>query len=113
MAQTPGDLYVTVQVKEHPIFKREGYDVIVEKEIKLTEAILGTTIEVPTLNGTKKIKVPPGIQSQTKLRLKGCGIHHFKGTAQGDEYVRVIVQIPKHLTPRQKKLVEDLSHEGL
>lgn len=112
-AQTPGDLYVTVQVKDHPIFKREDYDIIVEKEIKLTEAILGTTIEVPTLNETKKIKVPPGIQSQTKLRLKGCGIHHFKGTGQGDEYVKIIVQIPKHLTPRQKKLIEELSQEGL
>jgi curved DNA-binding protein len=113
MSQTPGDLYVTIQVKGHPVFKREGNDIIVEKEIKLSEAILGTTIEVPTLNGTKKIKVPPGIQSQTKLRLKGCGMHQFKGTGQGDEYVKVIVQIPKHLTSRQKKLIEDLSDEGL
>jgi len=113
MSQMPGDLYVTMQVKDHPVFKREGNDIIVEKEIKLSEAILGTTIEAPTLNGTKKIKVPPGIQSQTKLRLKGCGIHQFKGTGQGDAYVKIIVQIPKHLTPRQKKLIEDLSEEGL
>jgi curved DNA-binding protein len=112
-SQIPGDLYVTIQVNEHPLFKREGNDIIVEHEIKLSEAILGTTIEVPTLNGTKKIKVPPGIQSQTKMRLKGCGIHQFKGAEQGDEYVKIIVLIPKHLTPRQKKLIEDLSEEGL
>ena len=109
----PGDLFVTIQVNEHPIFKREGKDIIVDHEIKLSEAILGTTIEVPTLTGTKKIKVPAGVQSQTKMRLKGYGIHHFKGAGQGDEYVKIIVLIPKHLTSRQKKLVEDLAEEGL
>jgi curved DNA-binding protein len=112
-SQIPGDLYVTIQVNEHPIFKRDGNDIIVEHEIKLSEAILGTTIEVPTLTGTKKIKVPPGIQSQTKMRLKGCGIHHFKSAGQGDEYVKIIVPLPKQLTPRQKKLVDDLAEEGI
>jgi curved DNA-binding protein len=109
----PGDLYVTLQVQEHPVFKREGDDILVEQEIKLSEALLGTTIEVPTVTGTSKIKVPPGIQSHTKLRLKGCGVHHFKGSGQGDAYVKILVQIPKHLTAQQKKIFENLSEEGL
>jgi curved DNA-binding protein len=104
---------VTVQVQEHPVFKREGDDILVEQEIKLSEALLGTTIEVPTVTGTSKIKVPAGIQSHTKLRLKGCGVHHFKGSGQGDAYVKILVQIPKHLTAQQKKIFENLSEEGL
>jgi len=112
MGQTPGDLYVTVQVQEHTVFKREGDDILVEKEIKLSEALLGTTIEVPTITGTSKIKVPAGIQSHTRLRLKGCGVHHFKGSGQGDAYVKVLVQIPRHLTAQQKKLVEEMTKEG-
>jgi curved DNA-binding protein len=112
-ASASGDLYVTIQVQEHPVFKREGDDILVEKEIKLSEALLGTTIEVPTVSGTSKIKVPSGIQSHTRLRLKGCGVHHFKDSGQGDEYVKIIVQIPKHLTAQQKKLIETLAHEGL
>jgi curved DNA-binding protein len=113
MGPAPGDLYVTVHVQEHPVFKREGDDIIVEQEIRLSEAVLGTTIEVPTLNGTKKVKVPAGMQSHAKLRLKGCGIHHFKGAGQGDAFVKIIVQIPRHLTAQQKKLFETLSEEGL
>lgn len=109
----PGDLYLKVNVAEHPIFKREGSDIVVEKEIKLTDALLGTTIEVPTLDGVKYVKVPPGTQSHSRIRLKGFGIPHFQGSGRGDQYVRVIVKFPKNLTEKQKRLIEELKKEGL
>ena len=96
----PGDLYLQVFVKEHPVFTREGDDLIAEEEINFSEAVMGTTIEVPTLEGTKKVKVPPGTQSHTKLRLKGLGIPHFQREGRGDEYVRVIVKVPKRVSEK-------------
>jgi curved DNA-binding protein len=108
----PGDLYLQVSVMEHPTFKREGDDLIAEQEIPFSGAVLGTTIEVPTLEGTKKVRVPPGTQSHTKLRLKGLGMPHFQGEGRGDEYVKVIVRVPKKVNEKSKKLVEELSREG-
>jgi curved DNA-binding protein len=107
-----GDLYLQISVKNHPIFDREGDDLIVEKEINFSEAVLGTTIEVPTLEGTKKVKVPPGTQSHTKMRLRGLGISHFQGTGKGDEYIKVIVKVPKRVTDKSRKLIEELAKEG-
>ena len=107
-----GDLYLQLSVKNHPVFDREGDDLIVEKEIIFSEAVLGTTIEVPTLEGTKKVKVPPGTQSHTKMRLRGLGISHFQGTGKGDEYIKVIVKVPKKLTEKSRKLIEELAKEG-
>jgi curved DNA-binding protein len=107
-----GDLYLQVSVKNHPIFDRDGDDLIVEKEIIFSEAVLGTTIEVPTLEGTKKVKVPPGTQSHTKMRLRGLGISHFQGTGKGDEYIKVIVKVPKRVTDKSRKLIEELAKEG-
>lgn len=109
----PGDLYLKVNVADHPLFKREGSDIVVDKEIKLSEALLGTTVEVPTLEGVKYVKVPPGTQSHTRIRLKGFGIPHFQGSGRGDEYVRIVVKIPKNLTEKQKRLIEELKKEGL
>src|SRR4030042_4593600 len=91
----PGDLYLQVSIQEHPIITREGDDLVVEKEISFPEAVLGTTIDVPTLEGTKRMKVPPGTQSHTKMRLKGLGISHFQKDGRGDEYVKVIVKVPR------------------
>ncbi len=108
-----GDLYLQVSIKTHPIFDREGDDITVEKEIDFSEAVLGTHIEVPTLEGTKKVRVPPGTQSHTKMRLRGLGIPHFQGTGKGDEYVKVIVKIPKRVTDKTRKLIEELSKEGI
>jgi len=108
-----GDLYLQVSVREHPVFSREGDDLIVEKEIGFTEAVLGTTIEVPTLEGMKKVKIPPGTQSHTKLRLKGLGTPHFQGEGKGDEYVKVIVKVPKRVSEKAKGLIQDLAKEGI
>ncbi len=109
----PGDLYLQVTVREHPLFSQEGDDLIVEKEINFSEAVLGTTIEVPTLDGMKKVKVPPGTQSHTKMRLKGLGMPHFQGEGKGDEYVKVIVRIPKKVSEKSKGLIQDLAKEGI
>ena len=109
----PGDLYLQVSVKEHPVFSREGVDLIVEKEINFSEAVLGTTIEVPTLEGMKKVKIPPGTQSHTKMRLKGLGIPHFQGEGKGDEYVKVVVKVPKKMTEKSKSLIQELAKEGI
>jgi curved DNA-binding protein len=108
-----GDLYLQVSIVEHPIFSREGDDLIVEREINFSEAVLGTTIEVPTLEGMKKVKVPPGTQSHTKMRLKGLGIPHFQKEGKGDEYVKVVVRIPKRVTEKSKGLIQELAKEGL
>jgi curved DNA-binding protein len=109
----PGDLYLQVSIREHPIFSREGDDLIVEKEISFSEAVLGTTIEVPTLEGTKKVKIPPGTQSHTKMRLKGLGMPHFQGEGKGDEYVKVIIKIPKRVSDKNRGLIQELAKEGI
>lgn len=109
----PGDLYLQVSIKEHPVFTREGDDVVVEEEIRFSEAVMGTTIEVPTLEGRKKVKVPPGTQSHTKLRLKDLGVPHFQKEGRGDEYVKVIVKIPKRISEKSKGLIQELAKEGM
>jgi curved DNA-binding protein len=109
----PGDLYLQIAIKEHPLFSREGDDLIVEKEIAFSEAVLGTTIEVPTLEGLKKVKVPPGTQSHTKMRLKGLGIPHFQKEGKGDEYVKLIVRVPKKVTEKGRGLIQELAKEGI
>ena len=109
----PGDLYLQVSIREHPTFNREGDDLIVEKEINFSEAVFGTTIEVPTLEGMKKVRVPPGTQSHTKLRLRGLGMPHFQGEGRGDEYVRVIIKVPKKVTEKSRELIQELAKEGI
>ncbi len=109
----PGDLYVTVHVQKHHLFTREGADIYIDQEIKFSQASLGTIVEVPTLNGIKKVKIPPGTSGNTKLRLKGEGMPHLKGRGKGDAYVRIVIKVPKKLTSKQRELVEGLAKEGL
>ena len=109
----PGDLYLQISIRNHPIFVREGDDLVVEKEIVFSEAVLGTTMEVPTLEGMKKIKVPPGTQCHTKMRLKGLGVPHFQGTGRGNEYVKVIVKVPKRVGEKTRRVIEELAKEGI
>jgi curved DNA-binding protein len=109
----PGDLYFKIQVGEHPTFKRDGNNILIDAEVTLTQALLGTTIEVKTLEGSKQVKVPPATQSHSKLRLKGQGIKpHGKGKV-GDQIVRVIVTYPKELSEEQNELIEQLKSTGL
>jgi curved DNA-binding protein len=109
----PGDLYLQISIRNHPIFIREGDDLLVEKEIAFSEAVLGTTVEVPTLEGIKKVKIPPGTQCHTKMRLKGLGVPRFQGSGRGDEYVKVIVKVPKRVGEKTRKLIEELAKEGI
>jgi curved DNA-binding protein len=108
-----GDLYLKVNVAEHPVFKREGSNIVVDKEIKISDAVLGTSIEVPSLEGNKNIKVPPGTQSNSRIRLKGFGFPRLQDGGKGDELVRIIIKYPRNLTERQKKLIEELKKEGM
>lgn len=104
-----GDLYITMKVGEHPVFKRTGNDLYVKKEVKVTDALLGTVVEVPSIAGPKRVTIPPGVRSHSKVRLKGLGVPG----ENGDEYVEVIIDVPKKLTEKQKTLLEELKKEGL
>jgi curved DNA-binding protein len=114
MGGPSGDLYVKLKEVEHPVFKREGNDLLVDRRVKLSEATLGTKVTVPTLDGkTMSLKVPPGTQSHTKMRLKNYGIPAANGKNRGDQLVRIIVETPANLTKKQKALLEELAKEGL
>jgi molecular chaperone DnaJ len=102
----PGDLYVVVQVREHPIFVREEYEVLCEVPVSFTQAALGAQIEVPTLDGKVKMKVPAGTQSGKVFRLKHKGIPHLHGSGRGDQHVRVLVETPTELNAAQRELLE-------
>ncbi len=113
-AGTPGDLYVVVQVREHPVFHREDTEILCDIPISFAQAALGTTIEVPTLDGPAKLKIPAGTQTGKVFRLKGKGVAALSGGGRGDQHVRVFVETPTHLTKEQRELLErfaDISGE--
>lgn len=107
------DFYVTIDVKPDKIFKREGFDVFVTKEIPLTVAILGGVVEVPTIDGPVKLRIRPGTQPGTLVRLCRRGINYLRGKGRGDQYVRLLVKIPENLTRQQKQLIKELEKTGL
>ncbi|KGN45156.1 chaperone protein dnaJ GFA2, mitochondrial isoform X1 [Cucumis sativus] len=107
----PGDLYVTVKVREDPVFKREGSDIHVDTVLSITQAILGGTVQVPTLTGDVVLKVRPGTQPGQKVVLKKKGIKTRNSYSFGDQYVHFNVSIPTTLTPRQRELIEEFSKE--
>jgi curved DNA-binding protein len=109
-----GDLYLEISIMPHPIFARDGNDIYIEKSIQYSQAVFGTTIDVPTVEGsTKRIKVPPGTQSNTKIRMKGFGVPASKNTLAGDQYVKITIDVPKRLNERQTKLLKELADSGL
>ncbi|HEX5773578.1 MAG TPA: DnaJ C-terminal domain-containing protein [Geomobilimonas sp.] len=108
-----GDLYLDIKVGSDPQFHREGDDIVVERLLRFSEAALGTSLEVPTLEGTKRIKVPAGIQPGTKIRLKGLGFPRMGKGVRGDLFVRINVQVPEQLTGTQRELLEQLAGKGL
>jgi molecular chaperone DnaJ len=105
----PGDLYVVTHVEPSPVFKRKGDDLEVELPVTVVEAIEGATVEVPTLGGTKKIKVPPGTNDGSVIRLKGEGPPKLSGKGRGDIRYRVKLQVPKKLTKEQKQALENFA----
>jgi curved DNA-binding protein len=111
-----GDLYLNINVAPHPIFARDGNDIYIEKAIPFTQAVLGTSIDVPTIDGTiKRIKIPAGTQNGTKIRMKGYGAPALKGTGstKGDQYVKITIEVPRKISDNQIKLIKKLSDEGL
>ncbi len=102
----PGDLYVVVQVRPHALFRREDTEIYCDLPITFAQAALGATLEVPTLDGPAKLKIPAGTQSGKELRLKGKGVPSLQGSGRGDQHVRVLVETPTHLTKEQKELLE-------
>lgn len=99
---------VSIDVIPDKRFKRDGYDVFVDQELKFTTAILGGEITVPTVEGDIKIKIRPGTQPGTMVRLKGKGIPALRGKGKGDEYVRLVVVLPENLNRQQKDLIQKL-----
>ena len=106
---TAGDLYVVLTVKEHELFERQGDDLFCEIPIKFTLATLGGSIEVPTLAGKASLKIPAGTQSGTTFRLRDKGMPNLRGGRQGDQLVRVNVEVPGSLTGEQRRLLEDFA----
>ncbi|MBN1898023.1 MAG: molecular chaperone DnaJ [Spirochaetes bacterium] len=107
---SPGDLYIVVQVKHHKFFDREDNDVYCEVSITYPQAVMGTEIEVPTIENKKvKVKIPPGTESGKIFRLKGLGFPDIHGYRQGDQMVRVVVDIPKKINNRQKQLLKEIA----
>lgn len=105
----PGNLYVFLNVEPHPVFDRHGDDLLCEVPITFSLAALGGSIEVPTLNGKARLKVPAGTQSGKIFRLRGKGIQNLHGYGRGDQHVRVLVETPQKLTRQQTDLLDKLA----
>lgn len=108
----PGDLYVIVHVKEHELFERRENDLYIEIPISFAKAVLGGEIEVPTLEGKTKLKIPPGTQTNTIFRIKGKGLPSLHHYGHGNEMVKVIIDVPKKLSRKQKELLEEFERES-
>ncbi|MEW6456879.1 MAG: molecular chaperone DnaJ [Acidobacteriota bacterium] len=105
---TPGDLYITIHVTPHPVFRREGDNIYIVKEITITEAALGAKIEVPTLDGSAFMKIPPGTQSGQKFRLRGKGAPSLQTGGRGDQFVEVKIITPPGNDERIRELLREL-----
>src|SRR3989344_5812628 len=107
------DFILSINVRPHELFERDGADIYLRLAIPFSLASLGGTIETPTVDGEVKIPIRPGTQSGTMMRLRGKGAPHLRGRGRGDQYVRFQVAVPDKLTGEQKRLIGDLQEEGL
>ncbi len=103
----PGDLFIVVQVRPHPVFARQGTDVFTTIPITVGEAVLGAKVQVPTLDGPTTMTIPPGTQGGQRFRLKGKGVKKLKGAGRGDQYVTVNLRLPKELDERSKEIIRE------
>ncbi|NVN13591.1 DnaJ C-terminal domain-containing protein, partial [Nguyenibacter vanlangensis] len=109
----PGDLYVHVAVEPHPIFQRDGANIYCRVPLRMTQAALGTEIEVPVVDGSRaKVRVPAGTQTGENFRLRGKGFSVLRSAARGDMYIQVSVETPRHLTKRQRELLDEFEGDG-
>lgn len=104
----PGDLIVVIEEKPHELFRRNGNDVIYDLSVSYPDLVMGTKIDVPTLDGAVKLTIPPATQPDTMLRIAGHGIGHLRGSGKGDQLVRVNVYVPRDLSNHDKDLLKDL-----
>ena len=107
-----GDLLITVYVKKNNVFTRDGNNVHIEVPITFVQATLGCEIEIPTIDGKVTQKIPEGTQHGTKFRLKEKGIPSIRNGARGDQYVRIVVEVPKNLSSRQREILEEFAKES-
>lgn len=103
-----GDLYLRVKVKPHPIYTRKGDDIYLEVPVTVYEAALGKKIEIPTIDGTAEMAIPPGVQSGTRLRLKGKGVTNLKTKVRGDQYIEIKIAMPDKISEDDRKVFEEL-----
>jgi curved DNA-binding protein len=104
-----GDLYLSVRMRPHPLYKRKDDDLYVDVPVTFSEAALGAEIEVPSLSGKSRIKVPPGSQAGRLMRLRGKGMPHLKGSGHGDLFAKLAIVVPKELSERELKLMKELA----
>jgi molecular chaperone DnaJ len=109
--RAPGDLEITIQVRPHPFFRRTGDDVVCAVPITFAQASLGGEVEVPTLDGKGRLRIPPGTQPGSVLRIKGKGVPRRAGLGRGDQRIEVAIEVPTSLTARQRALLEELAKE--
>jgi len=102
----PGDLYVVIAVKEHPLFTRQGDHIYCEVPVSFAQAALGAQIEIPTIMGKTTLKIPPGTQTGAEFRVRGKGFPNVRGYGHGDLLARIFVEVPTHLTAKQRDLLE-------
>ena len=107
-----GDFDIVLDVSPSRKYKREGDDLISEEHVTFSQAAIGTTLEVETIDGSEKIKIHPGTQPNTLIRLRGKGVPHVRGDGRGDLYVKVVIKIPEKLSSRQKDLLREFDRES-
>lgn len=105
------DFDVVVAVAPHDKFKRDGNDIYIDMPLSFADAAMGTVLEVPTIDGSVKLNIKPGVQPGTLMRLRSKGIPYVRGGGRGDQYIRLLVTVPTHLNRRQKELLEELRSE--
>jgi molecular chaperone DnaJ len=104
-----GNLYLVIRVQSHKYFRRRDNDIMLDLNINIAQAALGAEVEVPTVDGPTKLRIPPGIQPGKVLRMRGKGVPHLRGNGRGDEMVVVNVEVPKNMSAEQRKLMEQLA----
>ncbi len=104
-----GDLYIYINVEEHQFFKREGNNLFCDVPLSFPQAVLGAEIEVPTIDGNHKLKIPSGTPSGRIFHIKGKGVQKLGGSGRGDQFVRIFIDVPKSLTQRQRELLEEFA----
>jgi len=108
----PGNLFVVIHVEPHALFERDGFNVYCRIPISFTQAALGAEIEIPTLNGTHNLTIPPGTQPGEFFQIQSAGIPYLRGAGRGDQVVQVILKVPTELAPRQRELLREFEKEG-